>query len=258
MPDHFDIAHAFTSRQAELLAALGNKPPAHSGSVGTDTELKWRDMLRAFLPSRYEVGNGFAVSVDGECSDQIDILIYDRQYTPVLWRNADLVTVPAESVYGVFEIKPSMNKANVDYAAEKLESVRKLRRTSAEITSNMGVTAPREPKPILGGLLAAGSDWTPFLGDPLFNALSSRVGTSGRLDLGCALNAGAWSIPGDWESAQFRSGDHSLIFFAMKLFELLRPLGTVTAIDISAWLETAGVGAEEVDLPPSANAAHRQ
>jgi len=35
------------------------------------------------------------------------------------------------------------------------------------------------------------------------------------------------------------SGD-ALIFFALKLFSLLQRLGTVTAIDVTAWLNAAG------------------
>ena len=62
---------------------------------------------------------------DGRTSDQIDVLIYDPQYSPLLARTSsgDLF-VPAEAIYAAFEVKQEMNKSLMDYAAYKIASVR--------------------------------------------------------------------------------------------------------------------------------------
>jgi hypothetical protein len=43
--------------------------------------------------------------------------------------------IPAESVYAVFEVKQDV-KGNIDYAAQKVESVRRLKRTSIEMVAS--------------------------------------------------------------------------------------------------------------------------
>jgi hypothetical protein len=86
--------------------------------------------------------------------------------------------IPAESVYGVFEAKQTLNAELVRYAREKCASVRKLHRTSLPIPP--GGTYDAKPlTPILGGVLSFESDWKPPLGDALPTLHSwSHSGTS--------------------------------------------------------------------------------
>ncbi len=63
----------------------------------------------------------------GTTSDQIDLVVYDRQYTPLLYNQAGQMYVPAEAVYAVAEVKQTLSKDHIAYAGAKGESVRKLR-----------------------------------------------------------------------------------------------------------------------------------
>lgn len=245
MTPRYDAAGVFKARENVMLAELLDRPPAHPTAVGDHAELHWRRMLREFLPSRYCIGSGFAISLDGDCSDQLDIVIYDEQYTPTLRAGQDgaVQVLAAESVYAVFEVKPELSKQTVEYAAEKLASVRRLNRTSTSIRSNVGTTAGEAPKPIIGGLLALDTSWTPGFGTAFSTSVGDQAGGPGRLDIGCALRAGAWVTPFEqgWETTRICEQDGTLVFFATSLFDLLRRLGTVTAIDIEAWQRAAGV-----------------
>ncbi len=245
MPDRYEVTTIFRQREARLMAALLDRPPEHPTAIGDNAELHWKRMLREFLPNRYSVGTGFAVSLDGQCSDQLDIIIYDDQYTPTLRTGADgeAETIAAESVYAVFEVKPELNKENAQYASNKLESVRRLRRTTTDIRSNIGTTEGEPPKPIIGGLLTLDSGWNPGFGRPFSEAVGSRAGDDGRLDIGCALKVGSWATPVEqqWETTRICEESGTLVFFAMSLFDQLRRLGTVAAVDIEAWLDAAGV-----------------
>jgi hypothetical protein len=61
-------------------------------------------VLRGFLPWRYQVGTGFVVDQSGNKSEQQDIILYDRQYSPALLSSDDVeqsIYVPVESVYAV-------------------------------------------------------------------------------------------------------------------------------------------------------------
>ena len=66
--------------------------------------------------------------------DQIDIIIYNAQYTPTLLDQQDHRYVTAEAVYCVLEVKPLISKTYLNYAGDKAKSVRALERTSIAIT----------------------------------------------------------------------------------------------------------------------------
>ena len=101
--------------------------------------------MRKYLPRRYCVDKAIIVDCNGNTSDQIDIVIYDGQYSYFVFKHEQVIYVPAESVYAVIEVKQELNKANLNYAGEKAASVRKLSRTSAEIPFAGGIYRPHQP-----------------------------------------------------------------------------------------------------------------
>jgi hypothetical protein len=138
MNDRFDIRRSLIGYQQRI---LGNHQAvrgmtAHPTVMGDQSEQDWAAILRNFLPERYEVGPIIAVDSNGAQSEQIDVGIFDRQYSP-LWfgRQGATRIVPVESVYAAFEVKPEMNKQYIEYAASKVASVRRLHRTSAATCS---------------------------------------------------------------------------------------------------------------------------
>jgi len=113
--------------------SLNKKILTHPVSKGNASELEWLSMLSSYLPTRYKVEKAFVIDSEGKVSDQIDIVIFDRHYSPFLLRQNGATYVPAESVYAVIEVKPTLNPASIRYTADKAASVRRLKRTSAPI-----------------------------------------------------------------------------------------------------------------------------
>jgi len=174
----------------------------------------------------------------GECSEQIDIVIYDRQYSPFLYNQANQRYVPAESVYGVLEVKQDLSREHVHYAGQKAASVRRLYRTSAPVPYVEGIAAPRPLPRIVAGLVTYQSSWTPPFSDPLRDALAG-LATEHQLDLGCALLHGAFEVryPAPGEAALVvAEGRRSLVQFLMRLLKQLQALATAPAIDYEAYL----------------------
>lgn len=46
----------------------------------------------------------------------MDVVIHDRQYSPLVFTFKDSFYVPAESVYAVFEAKQTMSDKHIAYA----------------------------------------------------------------------------------------------------------------------------------------------
>lgn len=65
--------------------------------------------------------------------------------------------ITAESVYAVFESKPSLNKDTLEYANKKVNSVIKLERTRRGVINAGKECKPRELTKIIGGILAVDS-----------------------------------------------------------------------------------------------------
>ena len=242
----FDLAEAFRARQQQLESDLGfgRTVVKHPGTLGDATELDWRGMLDDFLPKRYGVTKAFVVDVDGGLSHQLDIVIHDRHYSPLLFEVGGAHFVPAESVYAVFEVKQSVNKGYIEYASDKVASVRRLQRTSVAFATATGRAEPRTPPRILGGLLALNSDWAPIIGDPLQAILGSRTPDQ-QLDLGLALRAGAFEVPDPAEPSRLASCDDAgsaLIFFALRLLKRLQDMATVGAMDLDAYTRAVWPG----------------
>ena len=87
-----DLLELFTGLQDQMITRLTTNRSiiSHPGEKGTATELCWGDLLRDYLPKRYQISKGFVVDSKGQISDQIDLIIYDRQYSPFLFNQDDV------------------------------------------------------------------------------------------------------------------------------------------------------------------------
>ena len=209
----------------------------HPGTKGDASQYVWLQLLSHYLPERYRAASAHIVDSKGAFSDQIDVVVYDRQYSPVIFKMGEQIILPAESVYAVFEAKQAINLEQVRYATNKVASVRKLHRTSLPIPSAAGMLPAREPSRIIGGLLCFESDWSPPFGDPLLKAL--RENHEGSLDLGCVAAHGIFNCDENGCYSIMPQGKPATAF----LFELIaRPqaIATVSMIDVrayAAWLK---------------------
>ena len=209
----------------------------HPGTKGEAAEVEWRAMLNQYLPRRYSADTAFVLDCDGSISEQIDIVIYDRQYSPFLFNQNEAKYLPAESVYAVMEVKQSLSATTIKYAGEKAATVRKLRRTSAAIRHAGGKFEPIVPPYILAGILALDSEWKPPFGVPFHTALRSLL-TAEQLDLGCALDCGGFEIDGtETRDLKIHTSrpDTALIYFFLRLLSRLQASGTIAAIDLNEY-----------------------
>lgn len=207
------------------LASQSIDHPSTKGTVGED---HWIDVLRTYLPKRYEVSTGIS---EGGRSHQIDIVVFDKQYTPTLLDQQHHRYIPAEAVYAIIESKPQIDKEQLAYAGEKAASVRHLRRTSVAIAHAGGTYKPKDPFPIIAGIVARTADWSDGLGKSFRDNLPGNAEM--HLDCGCAVEVGAFDqFDGELHVME---GDGGLIYFLFRLLGKLQSLGTVPAIDWEAY-----------------------
>jgi len=233
-----NLRRLFAALQDELLAGLkANKVIDHPGAKGAATEADWLKVLQQHLPQRYSADRAIVIDAHGDVSDYLDIVIYDRQYSPVIFARNREQYIPAESVLATFEVKQTLNAANVKYAGDKIASVRRLHRTSADVHTLEGVKPGRKPCYVTGGILTTTADWQPAFGDAYLKALG-ELDANQRIDLGCSLAHGAFRASYDKGLATEQSTDaSSLVSFFMWLLMDLQPKANAPAIDWNEYIK---------------------
>ena len=263
-----DLKELFHGLQEQMQTSLNvnRKFIGHPSSKGDATEQHWIEFLRTYLPDRYKVDKAIVIDSTGNVSEQMDVVIYDAIYTPFIFKQDGFVYIPAESVYAVFEVKQDV-EGYIEYAAKKVESVRKLKRTSISMVASGKITSARPLTKIIGGILTTTSSYRD--NNTVIKQLKELKGLQ-TLDLGCLCDAGSFYIdykeivPKDidpiknnceyieqvYESREvneieFSNKNVSLFTFFLQLVSYLKAIGTVPAIDINAYLEAINAKIDE-------------
>lgn len=226
-------------RDIEQKLEIARQSFSHPTSKGDASQKVWLDLLQVYLPKRYEAATAFVVDSNGKFSEQIDVVIFDRQYSPFIFQYQEQTIIPAESVYAVFEAKQTLNANMIRYSQKKIESVRALSRTSLPIPHAGGLYPAKPPINIIGGVLSFESEWSPALGEPLRNVLLENQ-TDGRIDIGCiAAHGFFFKNPINSNYDMIGAGKPATTFL-FKLISQLQFSGTVPMIDVQAyskWIE---------------------
>lgn len=236
----------FNGLQDEMSAMLKlSKYMSHPVDKGDNSEYCWIDWMRRYLPKRYSVDKATIIDCKGKESDQIDAVIYDRQYSYLAFNQNGRLYLPAESVYAVFEIKQTLNKTFMEYASKKAESVRVLHRTSKKIIYSTGEKPAKKLHTILSGILTTDTGWKDKFGKAFKKGLKTFTGNA-QLDCGCALNAGSFFYDSNQQSVIIGSDKESLVSFFLQLLSKLQAIGTVPAIDLEAYAKNLKIQTEKI------------
>lgn len=259
-----DIKQLFAGLQNQMEAQLNTNREnlKHSVTKGDSLENVWIEWLQKYLPNRYCVSKAIIIDSTGTTSEQIDLVIYDQQYTPFVFNQNGALYIPVEGVYAIFEVKPDLRgsvkgKSHVKYAGEKIASVRRLHRTSANIVDRGRSCEPRALTKIIGGILTSVNSIKAK--KTLRDQIHSLNGME-SIDIGCSVEFGAFYVDYDGneksEITDFqkriedyynsrkvkgvkfsRSGDSMVIFFLQLSRYLQQSIGTVAAIDFGAYAD---------------------
>lgn len=259
-----ELREMFNGLQQQMVSQLNTNRNfiSHPGSKGDALENAWINWLRNYLPSRYSVDKAIIIDSEGNTSHQIDIVIYDNWYTPFLFSQNGFYYIPAEGVYAVFEVKPDIkgntnNLKYIEYAGQKIKSVRSLKRTTTGII-NAGKPSPARPlTKIIGGILTSTNTYSHKNNKTIEELLKQQNGLC-SLDLGCIADYGSFYIEYEgkedidsinfdqryldyynnrtYKQTTFSESNNSVVTFFLQLTRYLQQaIGTIQAIDLNAY-----------------------
>src|SRR3546814_6100846 len=61
------------------------KSLGHPVSKGDASETVWLELLQTYLPKRYQAATAHVVDSNGVFSEQIDVVVFDRKYSPSIF-----------------------------------------------------------------------------------------------------------------------------------------------------------------------------
>jgi len=270
MDNKVDIKNLFNGLQKTMISKLDTirENVQHAPTMGDGFEKEWIKWLKTYLPNKYGIDSAIVIDYEGNKSDQIDIVIYDSLYTPFIFNENGIKYIPAEGVYAVFEVKPEMTKDYIQYAGKKIESVRKLIRTSTDIINAGQVWNARPLTKILGGILTNTNSFVN--NDKVKEHVNNLNGFQG-IDIGCMVDSGMFYVDyiGEEDITKkqkeqfldryteyyknrkvnnviFSEKDNSLVAFFLQLTRYLQQaIGTVPAIDLGAYSKSIGFPIDE-------------
>lgn len=209
---------------------------SHTTEKGDMLENSWLEFFRGTLPSRYKVDRGFVISADDNKSKQMDCIVYDSTYTPVLFQEHSVLYIPAEAVHAVFEVKQTVTPAHIKDAANGVESVRALHRTSGPYVGDGEVKEPKNLFPVIGGLLARK---IPNWNNPAATLNHTDDNPERYLDIVLTSEkGGADCFETGYPDASFDvyESEGGLMRGVFMLISALQKQGTGPAIDMDAWV----------------------
>ncbi|OXB22554.1 hypothetical protein B0A80_15710 [Flavobacterium tructae] len=109
----------------------------HNQEYGVYREKICKDFIKFFIPQNYAISDGFVINNNDEVSHQCDIIIYDKNFTPLLQSENKQRFFPVETIAAVGEVKSDMNFSQLKEALIKLSNLKKIRKNilSPEIFS---------------------------------------------------------------------------------------------------------------------------
>ncbi|HYG40560.1 MAG TPA: DUF6602 domain-containing protein [Cytophagales bacterium] len=241
--DKIDLRQLFLGFQQTMRSELNTyrKNIKHPTTKGDGAESVWIKFFRKNLPKRYSIDKAIVIDYEGNTSHCIDVVIYDCQYTPFIVNEDSVKHIPVESVYAAFEAKQEINKKLLEYAGEKVESVRKLNKTTAPVVDKGVIKAAPTPFTILGGFLCLDNGWSQSIdGLKPFKQCLEQLTDLKMLNIGCVLSDKSFvqvNEPDGKVSTRFSTDDETLIFFFLKLVSELQKLGTVRPIDLNKYID---------------------
>lgn len=216
----------------EAKLSVSRQSSTHGPTAGASTEADWINLLSS-LPKRYHVDSGHVISSDGTISSQIDVILTDGQYSPLIFSHNNTKYFPVESVYAVFEVKQEINSNHLKQTRRSISTIRKMRRKYSTVKTINDDQVQGRGNYIFCGILALSSSFKPPLSDALLNT-AKGTDQSEKVDFGCIANAG-YFVSENEGGYRRETGEYSAGNFIFELTALLQKEGTVGPIDIRSY-----------------------
>lgn len=102
------ICENYENLEKSLVNQLLLETPNHQLTTGTYREAVWKSLFEKIIPKKFCIDQGvFIIDSNGEISAEVDLAIFDEQYTPYIFNYGKIKFIPIEAVAVVIQCKSS-------------------------------------------------------------------------------------------------------------------------------------------------------
>lgn len=100
------IYENYENIEKSLVSQLSLETPNHYLTQGTYREAVWKELFESIIPKKFCIDQGvFIIDSLGNISSEVDLAIFDEQYTPYIFNYGKIKFIPIEAVAVVVQCK---------------------------------------------------------------------------------------------------------------------------------------------------------
>ena len=120
------IVENYKNLEQSLVNQLRLETPNHQLTTGTYREAVWRSLFEQIIPRKFCIDQGvFIIDSCGKISAEVDLAIFDEQYTPYIFNYGKIKFIPIEAVAVVIQCKGQrLGKENLGAWVQSIEDLK--------------------------------------------------------------------------------------------------------------------------------------
>ncbi len=134
--------------EQSIVRQLNLKVDNHHLTAGHNREKIWFDLFRQIIPMKFALKQGvFLIDSYGKVSKEVDIAIFDEQFTPYIFNYGSIQFIPIEAVAVVVQCKSkTINSGNVNEWCTKIDELQTITGGMARMVSFVATDSPETQK----------------------------------------------------------------------------------------------------------------
>lgn len=117
-----NIADNYVQLERSIVSQLRLSCDNHYVTIGSFREEIWQSLFEKIVPRKFSIERSvFIIDSQGNVSKEVDLAIFDEQYTPYIFNHGSIKYIPIEAVAVVVQCKSNhLNGNNIDEWVERI------------------------------------------------------------------------------------------------------------------------------------------
>ncbi|MCC5918817.1 MAG: hypothetical protein JJU02_15970 [Cryomorphaceae bacterium] len=148
-----NIKDNYKQLEQSITRQLNLKVDNHHLTAGLNREKIWLELFRQIIPMKFAIRQGvFLMDSSGNVSKEVDIAVFDEQFTPYIFKYGNIHFIPIEAVSVVIQCKSkTINADDINKWYKEIDDLKTVTGGMARMVSFIATDSPntqKETKPI--------------------------------------------------------------------------------------------------------------
>lgn len=143
-----NITANYQDIEASIVKQLNLKVDNHHLTAGYNREKIWMELFRQLIPMKFAIRQGvFLIDSKGNVSKEVDIVVFDEQYTPYIFNYRNIHFIPIEAVSVVVQCKSkTINNKDVNKWYKEIDDLQTMTGGMARMATYIATDSPDTQK----------------------------------------------------------------------------------------------------------------